>query len=1144
VDLPNYCPSGFFALRTPLLPFDELLAWGKGLDAPGRAADGLGPAAQAPPGFEEAVAANRERLHERLRAVVTTPEFREALFLASPGLDERVEAWLREPEVEAGGKIERALARYFQRMASRPTPFGLFAGCSVGTIGPRTELRLGGRAGYRRHARLDMDYVVGLTTALSRDAGLRDALTYRPNSSLYGIDGRLRYTEVRRGDKGWSHHRVGVAASDYLAETLARAAAGARPGELAAALVEGDPDASPADAREFVQELIDDQLLVSELAPAVTGPEPVDGLVSRLRELAPAVAAAGRLEQAQEALRGLCELGPGADRDRYRAIARSLEGLPAKLDPARLFQVDMVKPADDATLGPAVVGEILRGAAVLLSLARPSDDGLAKFRLAFRERYHADGAAEHEARWVPLVEVLDDEAGVGFEAAGGPGAEASALLEGLSFPEPAEKSVPWGRREDLLLRKLTEALARGDPEIVLGADDLEKLAPSGPPSMPDAFAALATLAASSATAADRGDFRLVLHGVFGPSGANLLGRFCHADPELRGHVRDHLRIEESLQPDAIFAEIVHLPEGRVGNILARPVLREYEIPYLGMPAVPPDRQIPVTDLLVSVVGDRVVLRSARLGRRVIPRLTCAHNFAAGQGIYKFLCLLQAQGTRHLAFDWGPLATAAFLPRVVSGRVVLARARWAVGRGEVQALADAGGAGERFRTARAWRDRRRLPRFVLLAEGDNELPVDLDNVLSVETFLELAKAQERVRLVEMFPGPDELCARGPEGRFTHELVVPFVRCADLRAPGAGTPRANDANHRPDNPLPERATAPPTASGGPGPPTPARIVPHPVSRHEDRRFPPGSEWLYAKLYCGTTTADQVLCDVVRPVTEAALGSGAADRWFFIRYADPEGHLRLRLHGDPERLQGDVLPALRAAAAPFLASGSVWRFQLDTYEREVERYGGPQGIELAERLFQADSEAVLAIVAQYPEDPRADARWRLTLRGLDRLLTDLGLDLDGKLAVLRRARDGFAAEFRADARLRRELGDRYRRARADLLDLTGESHPVPAPLAPGVAALRRRSERTAAVTAELIAQERAGRLSSPVAALAPSFLHMHANRMLRSAQRMHEVVLYDLLYRCYESRASRQRASRAVSPEAPGPLIPETPLRNSGH
>lgn len=96
------------------------------------------------------------------------------------------------------------------------------------------------------------------------------------------------------------------------------------------------------------------------------------------------------------------------------------------------------------------------------------------------------------------------------------------------------------------------------------------------------------------------------------------------------HVRDHLRAEESLQPDAIFAEIVHLPEGRLGNILTRPILREYEIPYLGKPGVLPDRQIPIADPLVSVAGDPVALRSARPGR-VIPWRTRTHNYATSQG---------------------------------------------------------------------------------------------------------------------------------------------------------------------------------------------------------------------------------------------------------------------------------------------------------------------------------------------------------------------------------------------------------------------------------------------------------------------------------------------------------------------------------
>src|SRR5262245_29332437 len=105
--------SGFFALRTPLLPFDELLAWSEGLEAPCPKKDS--------PQLEQALAADGVRLRARLREVVTRPEVREALFLASPDLEERLDVWLREPDSEAGEKMERALVRYFVRMAGRPT---------------------------------------------------------------------------------------------------------------------------------------------------------------------------------------------------------------------------------------------------------------------------------------------------------------------------------------------------------------------------------------------------------------------------------------------------------------------------------------------------------------------------------------------------------------------------------------------------------------------------------------------------------------------------------------------------------------------------------------------------------------------------------------------------------------------------------------------------------------------------------------------------------------------------------------------------------------------------------------------------------------------------------------------------------------
>jgi thiopeptide-type bacteriocin biosynthesis protein len=368
------------------------------------------------------------------------------------------------------------------------------------------------------------------------------------------------------------------------------------------------------------------------------------------------------------------------------------------------------------------------------------------------------------------------------------------------------------------------------------------------------------------------------------------------------------------------------------------------------------------------------------------------------------------------------------------------------------------------------------------DGDRRLPIDLDSVLFHDIVVELVQDHTSIAVEEQFYGPDDLLACGPEGRFAHELVVPFLRQGN---------RAITAS------VPSSRAAPP----------------------DIRSFPPGSEWLYAKIYTGPASADAVLRRVVRPVVQDAVSGGAADRWFFVRYADPDPHLRLRLHGDPACLLDEVLPALLDRCARLHAEGVVWRTQLDTYEREVERYGGPAGIILAEQMFHADSDTALDAIETVPGDEGTEVRWRLVLLGLDRLLGDLDLDPATRLAIVRAGRDRLRQEFLVDRALRRRLGERFRRERAvleSLLDPEAAEHP-------SLARYAARSRATRSIARDLTASAQAGHLTRPLSALAGSFLHLHANRMLPSAARAQELVLHDFLYRLYESRAARQRDQR---------------------
>lgn len=1074
----GFVPSPFFAFRTPVLPFERFEELAAGAGAPAAVGD--------PILLEEAVARDRADQRRRLRALVARPEVREALFLASPDLDDALPTWLREPDSKKGQRVERSLVRYVARMTARATPFGLFAASAVGRLGTETRLVVESWDSGHRRSRLDMDYLLALTDALGRDPSVRPILEYRVNSSLYRIGDRVRYVETRIDGRERTCHLVAVEDSPHLGRVQAGARTGATLDELAALVA--DDEVSLAEAREFVGELADAQVLVPDLPLRLTSLDPVADLIGVLGRHAPTRGVASSLGAVAAELAAIDAAGSGVEPAVYRRLAARLAGLPARPELSRLVQVDLVKPAPHARLGARVLAEVHRGLDLLHRMMPPKGFRLGEFREAFEERYGL--------REVPLVEALDEEAGIGYPAWTGEDSLTAPLLAGVRFPDAEAGTARWGPREEHLLRLLSSALSAGSDEIVLSDRDVDALSVRDRAPLPGALTAAVRLAAPSVEALDRGDFRLSFEAASGPSGAHYLGRFCHADPELRRAVDEHLKAEEALDPEAVFAEIVHLPEGRMGNIVTRPPFRGFEIPFLGDSGAEAGRQIPITDLTIRVQGEEVVLRSSRLGRRVLPRLTTAHNyFAHGFGLYRFLCVLQQERTSGgVVWDWGPLASAPFLPRVVVGRIVLSAARWQIGRDELAALAGSGGA-RRFALVAAWRARRRIPRFAYLVESEAELLVDFDSVLSVDAWLHLVEGGDAVELKEMFPPAGELCARGVEGRFVHQLLVPFVR---ERLPRPSVDGSGSAEG-------------PAATGEPLPgPSPAAVR---------RSFPPGSEWLGAKLYGGAPTLERLLRDRLGEEARALVAAGVADRWFFVRYFDPRPHLRIRLRGDPDRLRDEAWPRLGAASEELLDRGLVWKVQLDTYEREIERYGGAAAIELAEELFHLDSDAVLEVLGMLEDgDEGEEERWRLALLGADRLLDDLGLSFEAKLALVEGVRLGYGREHREDTALRRSLAETGRTRDRELASLLGSQAGIPPSLAPGVEVFARRASGVRDVARRIHDLERQGRLAVSRASLATSFVHMFLNRLLVSSHRRQELVVYDALLRTYRSARAR--------------------------
>jgi len=1070
----KYTHSEFFVLRTPLLPIEDFLQLSS-------------PLANLSQGH---VAGSSERASARahLRHWAGLPVVREALWIASPEFVQSLTTLWDDPERGKGRKLEQALYRYLARMTARPTPFGAFAGCSTGEIADSTRLELGPRSQYVRHTRLDMEYLCSLAEYLSGSPQRRRTLRFSSNTSLHRAAGRYHHVRGNWQDGDQVFHLVATDPTPALDATLSRAASGAEAGALASALVADDPETTPEEADAFISQLIESQVLVAELVPPVTGTEAIRYMVEQL-ERANASEAAEDLQAVAKELHALDQRGLGAAPSAYDEIVNAVSRLGGKFQPGRLIHLDVIKPAAMASLDQRLVKEILDAVETLHSIRDDSGDStFQQFKDDFEDRY--------QDRELPLLEALDDEAGIGFESEANPTTE--PLIAGIDF-RPAADASPLKDTEDeklrpILARRLKELQAKREIVLALDSELLRELSAGNPPPMPDAFSVMGIFFRGP-----DGQEGFYLQNASGPSGVNLLARFRHADARLAGLIQEHIAAEEELRPgSAVFAEIAHLPEGRAGNVVCRPVLRRYEIPLLATPGVPADRQIALSDLTVSLHNGRVVLRSRRLGVEVLPRLTSAHNFASPRSLklYKFLCLLQHQGTcADVLWDWGTTGQSSFLPRVTLSNIVVSLACWRLNKESAFELS------RRRIPLELWRQTNQVPRFAFITESDNQLLIDFDNPLGVETFLEHLRKQPETLLVEMFPSPAALAVRGPEGTFVHEIILPCVRQIKAKAPADVAPMEASA--------------------------PARYSPSANSWLDDFQFDPGSEWLFAKLYCSPSHADRLLLDFVQPLVADIMSVGAANLWFFVRYGDPRWHLRLRFHGDPAALRDHILPTLGRMAEPCQRQGTLWRVRFERYEPEVARYGGPRGIGIAERFFQFDSELCLKLLPLFQSDAGAELRWQLAFLGVDRILAGLGFSTAEKKALAEHMRASREQAWAVDKTYRRQLARKFRSGQLrqtltailnDFDDRNSRDDGV-LPLE-AVSAFRHFSARLQFIRGQWQDLRQAGQFASTMPEITESLVHMHLNRILRSCHHEQEAVLYDSLVRIYAANLAREQ------------------------
>lgn len=1014
---------------------------------------------------------------EILKKYYALPEVREALFLASPRLFEKYITWSngKEEDPKEELKLRMALSRYLLRMHSRCTPFGLFAGFTVGNWGASTQVCLREKKELKRHTRFDMYYLCNLAQQLSQHPILKHQLLFFPNTAIYEFHEDIRFIEFQSKSDHRLYQITSIDDSPYIQKVLKEAKRGQTLPILAQVLV--DEEVSYEDALEFVEDIANSQLLYSELEPAMTGPEFLEQIVHTLekcKENPNLNSLIGLLETLRIQIKELDRKGIGVQPDSYKKIAQQLEGFGVSHKIEKLFQVDLVKPATKVEIDKSIQQDIAEAIAILNRLRPPlRETNLSRFKEAFLKRY--------DLREVPLLEVLDPENGIGFLQGMEGFREIPALLEDFVLPTNGEyKEIKWDKRQEFLLSKFLEAKENNAFEVSISEEELEAF-PEDWNCLSETFAVMFSLHSRR----EKNDICLKL--VANGSASNFLSRFTHSDAELDDFTRSITKHEQGLYQDPIIAEIIHLPQSRVGNVLLRTQTRSYEIPFLAKSSVEEHYQISLDDLLISVQNQKVVIRSKRLNREIIPKLSTAHNFFANAlPIYQFLCELQFQGiSSTLNFNWGVLeSNFVFLPRVRHKNVILYRAKWQFKKEHIKNIANKP-ASQLLSAVRVWRREWQMPQHVVLTEFDNELLIDLEDPFSVQIFLKEIKGLSSFTLMEFIFDGDSNVAQDEDGNnYTNEFIATIARTTKIDS------------------FPLYHT---------------NLKSSTLKRH----FPLGSEWLYFKFYTGVKTTDKLLVELIRPLIHQFIRQNWIDDWFFIRYQDPDLHLRVRFHLTNNKHLGALLNALYPAIDRWKSEGLLYKIQVDSYEREIERYGNDT-MGVSEKWFSHDSSTIVELFNLLEDHPEAyQLKWIFGMMFIDETLKLFEYNIEDKLNLFGYLKASYQANLQADLPfVTKQLNKRYNLHRKIIEQFLFHDDFVSEEKLAMQQLLSKRRAIALPIAQEILQKVRKAKPEKSLNDLMSSYIHMHFNRLFQAMANQHELILYDWIYRYYRSLKARQK------------------------
>jgi len=734
-----FCLNDVLILRTPLLPF-------KTLKESARDGDAL------------------------IKKYWDNVYVKNGILLSSYDFYLEVENYLRDGEVSATKKkkIQETFFKYFNRMCARCTPFGLFS--SVTPIYVREMGNMPGEYDENRtyavvklHAQLLSELVPFVTRAFRYKSRFKanGSLSRKENKFIVSTSEKLKNRIIYTTREIESNEII-----EFLFKTK---------GEvfdyngLTRLLFSNFPFYSEGDVKNFIDDCIDQDIMVN--AVSTTG----RGKKTNHEVICEEIMRLYSLYESSPELKSLIDMFRTTDRLKARSsfkssvdeIISTLKNLNIPYDRNRIIFVNSYKEGwlDLGISGIELSTTIMEAMAVSAHFLphQSSDSWFEDFKDRFVSMF---GDA-----MVSFQTVFDPITGLNYPLFNQKKTEKEILLTELRFNRQTNTDVTVKRKKDFFHEKHLDCLVHGEEELIITDDDLLGRQPVLP-NLSYTFSMLASIVQDP----DKRDLKPYIHlkNVSGGSALGYIGRFSGLNEKIHDLCQEISRFEEETSGDVINAEITHIPDSTIGDILFHSPFHKYEIPYLVNSHTDPAFIIDTSDLLLGVQDERFVIYSKKHRKYVNPILANAYNFSLNEHpAFMFLCDYQHRKslfTPNISLGhWA--ASVPFLPRVRYKNVIFSPKTWVI---DLQKLLIDKDKTKNIYEHLTWHYSN-IPKQIQIGHADQLLHIDFNDAPSRDLFASFCDRQSKkgTKMITVFE------SLVPKGDFSNEILLTYNYTGNAR-----------------------------------------------------------------------------------------------------------------------------------------------------------------------------------------------------------------------------------------------------------------------------------------------------------------------------------------------------------------------------